>query len=125
LSDNSLAFSRKLHHTVVQLEKNLTDLGIKPITSRGCQVFCVNSVDLGVVAGWVGPPLGRPVWVRFVSESGAAGRVWRGVGRGSSVLDGVPVLATVKPGWSGAVGARVDRGCAPAKGGWSGRNPAR
>jgi hypothetical protein len=34
LSDNSLAFSGKLHHTVVQLEKNLTDLGIKPITSR-------------------------------------------------------------------------------------------
>jgi transposase InsO family protein len=30
LSDNSLAFSGKLHHTVVQLEKNLTDLGIKP-----------------------------------------------------------------------------------------------
>ena len=34
LTDNSLAFSGKLHHTVVLLEKNLIKLGIKPITSR-------------------------------------------------------------------------------------------
>ena len=34
LSDNSLAFSGKLHHMVVLLEKNLVRLGIKAITSR-------------------------------------------------------------------------------------------
>jgi transposase InsO family protein len=34
LSDNSLAFSGKLHHTMVQLEKNLAELKIKAITSR-------------------------------------------------------------------------------------------
>lgn len=34
LSDNSLAFSGKLHNTIVLVEKNLIRLGIKPITSR-------------------------------------------------------------------------------------------
>lgn len=34
LSDNSLAFSGKLHHTMVQVEKNLAELKIKAITSR-------------------------------------------------------------------------------------------
>ena len=34
LSDNSLAFSGKLHHRIVLVEKNLIALGIKPITSR-------------------------------------------------------------------------------------------
>jgi transposase InsO family protein len=34
LSDNSLAFSGKLHNTVVLVEKNLIRLGIKPITAR-------------------------------------------------------------------------------------------
>ena len=34
LSDNSLAFSGKLHHMVVRLEKNLARLGIQAITSR-------------------------------------------------------------------------------------------
>jgi transposase InsO family protein len=34
LSDNSLAFSGKLHNTIVLVEKNLIGLGIKPITSR-------------------------------------------------------------------------------------------
>jgi hypothetical protein len=34
LSDNSLAFSGKRHHTMVQLEKNLAELKIKAITSR-------------------------------------------------------------------------------------------
>ena len=34
LSDNSLAFSGKLHHTIVLVEKNLIRLGIKPITAR-------------------------------------------------------------------------------------------
>ena len=34
LSDNSLAFSGKLHHMVVMLEKNLARLGINAITSR-------------------------------------------------------------------------------------------
>jgi transposase InsO family protein len=34
LSDNSLAFSGKLHNTIVLVEKNLIALGIKPITSR-------------------------------------------------------------------------------------------
>jgi transposase InsO family protein len=34
LSDNSLAFSGKLHHQIVLVEKNLIALGIKPITSR-------------------------------------------------------------------------------------------
>jgi transposase InsO family protein len=34
LSDNSLAFSGKLHNQIVLVEKNLIALGIKPITSR-------------------------------------------------------------------------------------------
>jgi hypothetical protein len=34
LSDNSLAFSGKLHHQVVLVEKNLVKLGIQPVTSR-------------------------------------------------------------------------------------------
>jgi len=34
LSDNGLAFSGKLHQTMVMMEKNLVTLGIKPITSR-------------------------------------------------------------------------------------------
>jgi transposase len=34
LSDNGLAFSGKLHHTMVVMEKNLIALKIKPITSR-------------------------------------------------------------------------------------------
>jgi transposase InsO family protein len=34
LSDNSLAFSGKVHNTIVLVEKNLIALGIKPITSR-------------------------------------------------------------------------------------------
>ena len=51
-------------------------------------------------------------------------QAWAGSGRGSSGSEGVPVLAAVKPGRSGAVGGRVDRGCAPAGLGWSWRNPA-
>jgi hypothetical protein len=34
LSDNSLAFTGKLHNRIVLVEKNLMALGIKPITSR-------------------------------------------------------------------------------------------
>ena len=37
------------------------------------------------------------------------------LGRGSSALDGVPVLAAVKPGRQVRSGGRVDRGCAPAR----------
>jgi len=33
-------------------------------------------------------------------------------------LDGVPVLAAVKPGRHVQVGVRVDRGCAPAELAW-------
>jgi len=45
-------------------------------------------------------------------------------GRGSSRVEGVPVLAAVKLGRQGRVCGLVDRGCAPAGFGSSWRNPA-
>jgi hypothetical protein len=40
------------------------------------------------------------------------------LGAGSSGLDGVPVLAAVKPGQHARFGRSVDRGCAPAGLAW-------
>jgi hypothetical protein len=58
-----------------------------------CQVFCVNGLLILLV------------------------------GRGSSVFDGVPVLAAVKRGPPSRAGRWVDRGCAPARAGWSAGTP--
>ena len=96
LSDNSLAFSGKLHHRIVLVEKNLTALGIKPITSGRITrkpAARTNAAIKPCSSGWPpGPP--RPRWL-------SCKHCWTAISKSSTtgpIKDWIPT----RPLWSAA-----------------------